>query len=100
MHCWPCWRAGFLGCYIHFFKAYHAWGETFLLSGCVGVSLVIGYGDLQPGGTVIPRFVPPDPHRPAWLPARSSTINDLAVAVVVYYGLYFCGVLISMFHLG
>ncbi len=31
---------GFLGCYIHFFKAY-AWGQAFLLSGCVGVSLVV-----------------------------------------------------------
>ena len=28
---------GFLGVYIHFFKAY-AWGQAFLLSGCVGIS--------------------------------------------------------------
>ena len=41
---------GFLGCYIHFFKAY-AWGEAFLLSGCVGVALIIGSGGVQGGGS-------------------------------------------------
>ena len=30
---------GFLGVYIHFFKAY-AWGQAFLLSGCVGICLL------------------------------------------------------------
>ena len=33
---------GFLGVYIHFFKAY-AWGQAFLLSGCVGISLLMAY---------------------------------------------------------
>ena len=44
---------GFLGCYIHFFKAY-AWGEAFLLSGCVGVALIIAMVVSSLVGTVIP----------------------------------------------
>ena len=86
---------GFLGCYIHFFKAY-AWGQAFLLSGCVGVSLIVAMVISSLVGTVIPMLF----HK---IPAVASgplitTINDL-VAVVVYYGLAMI-VLIDMFHLG
>ena len=90
--------AGLPGCYIHFFKAY-AWGEAFLLSGCVGVSLVVAMVISSLVGTVIPMLF----HKIHIDPAVASgplitTINDL-VAVVVYYGLA-AVVLIDMFHLG
>ena len=89
---------GFLGCYIHFFKAY-AWGEAFLLSGCVGVSLIVAMVISSLVGTIIPMLF----HKIHIDPAVASgplitTINDL-VAVVVYYGLAMI-VLIDMFHLG
>ena len=89
---------GFLGCYIHFFKAY-AWGQAFLLSGCVGVSLIVAMVISSLVGTVIPMLF----HKIHIDPAVASgplitTINDL-VAVVVYYGLAMI-VLIDMFHLG
>ena len=89
---------GFLGCYIHFFKAY-AWGEAFLLSGCVGVALIIAMVVSSLVGTIIPMLF----HKIHIDPAVASgplitTINDL-VAVVVYYGLAMI-VLIDIFHLG
>ena len=89
---------GFLGCYIHFFKAY-AWGQAFLLSGCVGVSLVVAMVISSLVGTIIPMIF----HKIHIDPAVASgplitTINDL-VAVVVYYGLAMV-VLINLFHLG
>ena len=89
---------GFLGCYIHFFKAY-AWGQAFLLSGCVGVSLIVAMVISSLVGTGIPMLF----HKIHIDPAVASgplitTINDL-VAVVVYYGLAMI-VLIDMFHLG
>ena len=89
---------GFLGCYIHFFKAY-AWGEAFLLSGCVGISLIVAMVISSLVGTVIPMLF----HKIHIDPAVASgplitTINDL-VAVVVYYGLAMI-VLIDIFHLG
>lgn len=89
---------GFLGCYIHFFKTY-AWGQAFLLSGCVGVSLIVAMVISSLVGTVIPMLF----HKIHIDPAVASgplitTINDL-VAVVVYYGLA-AVVLIDMFHLG
>ena len=89
---------GFLGCYIHFFKAY-AWGQAFLLSGCVGVSLIVAMVISSLVGTIIPMLF----HKIHIDPAVASgplitTINDL-VAVVVYYGLAMI-VLIDMFHLG
>ena len=89
---------GFLGCYIHFFKAY-AWGQAFLLSGCVGVSLIVAMVISSLVGTVIPLLF----HKIHIDPAVASgplitTINDL-VAVVVYYGLAMI-VLIDMLHLG
>ena len=89
---------GFLGVYIHFFKAY-AWGQAFLLSDCVGVSLIVAMVISSLVGTVIPMLF----HKIHIDPAVASgplitTINDL-VAVVVYYGLAMI-VLIEMFHLG
>ena len=89
---------GFLGVYIHFFKAY-AWGQAFLLSGCVGISLIVAMVISSLVGTVIPLLF----HKIHIDPAVASgplitTINDL-VAVVVYYGLAMI-VLIEMFHLG
>ena len=89
---------GFLGVYIHFFKAY-AWGQAFLLSGCVGISLIVAMVISSLVGTVIPMLF----HKIHIDPAVASgplitTINDL-VAVVVYYGLAMI-VLIEMFQLG
>ena len=89
---------GFLGVYIHFFKAY-AWGQAFLLSGCVGISLIVAMVISSLVGTVIPMLF----HKIHIDPAVASgplitTINDV-VAVVVYYGLAMI-VLIEMFHLG
>ena len=89
---------GFLGVYIHFFKAY-AWGQAFLLSGCVGISLIVAMVISSLVGTVIPMLF----HKIHIDLAVASgplitTINDL-VAVVVYYGLAMI-VLIEMFHLG
>ena len=89
---------GFLGVYIHFFKAY-AWGQAFLLSGCVGISLIVAMVISSLVGTVIPMLF----HKIHIDPAVASgplitTLNDL-VAVVVYYGLAMI-VLIEMFHLG
>ena len=89
---------GFLGVYIHLFKAY-AWGQAFLLSGCVGISLIVAMVISSLVGTVIPMLF----HKIHIDPAVASgplitTINDL-VAVVVYYGLAMI-VLIDMFHLG
>ena len=89
---------GFLGVYIHFFKAY-AWGQAFLLSGCVGISLIVAMVISSLVGTVIPMLF----HKIHIDPAVATrplinTINDL-VALVVYYGLAMI-VLIEMFHLG
>ena len=84
---------GFLGVYIHFFKAY-AWGQAFLLSGCVGISLIVAMVISSLVGTVIPMLF----HPAVASGPLITTINDL-VAVVVYYGLAMI-VLIEMFHLG
>ena len=56
---------GFLGVYIHFFKAY-AWGQAFLLSGCVGISLIVAMVISSLVGTVIPMLfhkIHIDPHQ-------------------------------------
>ena len=88
---------GFLGCYIHFFKGY-VWTSAFLLSGCVGLSLIVSMVISSLVGTLIPMLF----HKIHIDPAVASgplitTINDL-VAVVVYYGLAMV-VLIDLFHL-
>lgn len=76
----------FLGIYVHFFKHY-AWGAAFLISGCVGVSLLVAMVVSSLVGTLIPMMF----HKIHVDPAVASgplitTVNDL-VAVVTYYGL-------------
>ena len=75
-----------LGLYIHLFKHY-TWGYAFLISGCVGISLVVAMVISSMVGTVIPMFF----HKIKVDPAVASgplitTVNDL-VAVIAYYGL-------------
>ena len=87
-----------LGVYIHLFKGY-LWGEAFLVSGCVGISLIVAMVISSMVGTVIPMFF----HKIHVDPAVASgplitTVNDL-VAVVTYYGLAMI-FLIDVFHLG
>lgn len=86
-----------LGIYIHFFKGYD-WGQAFLLSGCVGISIIVAMIISSLVGTVIPMFF----HKIHIDPAVASgplitTVNDL-VAVVTYYGLAMI-FLIDVFHL-
>ena len=62
-------------------------GYAFLISGCVGISLVVAMVISSMVGTVIPMFF----HKIKIDPAVASgplitTVNDL-VAVVTYYGL-------------
>ena len=76
----------FLGLYIHFFKGY-SMATAFLISGCVGVSLLIAMIISSLVGTLVPLFF----HKIKVDPAVASgplitTINDL-VAVITYYGL-------------
>ena len=76
----------FLGIYVHFFKHY-AWDAAFLISGCVGVSLMVAMVVSSLVGTLIPMMF----HKIHVDPAVASgplitTVNDL-VAVVTYYGL-------------
>lgn len=77
---------GFLGIYIHLTKEYE-WRSAFLISGCVGISLLIAMVVSSLVGTVIPMMF----HKIKIDPAAASgplitTVNDL-VAVVTYYGL-------------
>lgn len=76
----------FLGLYIDFFKGYSLL-SAFLISGCVGASLLLAMVISSLVGTLIPLFF----HKVKVDPAVASgplitTINDL-VAVVAYYGL-------------
>ena len=85
----------FLGVYIHLFKHY-AWISSFLISGCVGISLIVAMVISSLVGTIIPI------HKINIDPAVASgplitTINDL-VAVITYYGLSGL-VLIQLFHI-
>ena len=87
----------FLGVYIHFFKKY-AWLSAFLISGCVGLSLVVAMVVSSMIGTIVPMFF----HKIHVDPAVASgplitTVNDL-VAVVTYYGLAMV-FLIDVFHI-
>ena len=87
----------FLGVYIHLFKHY-AWIASFLISGCVGISLIVAMVISSLVGTIIPMFF----HKINIDPAVASgplitTINDL-VAVITYYGLSGL-VLIQLFHI-
>ena len=76
----------FIGIYIACFK-HNAWMHAFLISGCVGVSLMVAMVISSLVGTLIPIFF----HKIKIDPAVASgplitTVNDL-VAVVTYYGL-------------
>ena len=76
----------FIGIYIACFK-HNAWLHAFLISGCVGVSLMVAMVISSLVGTLIPMFF----HKIKIDPAVASgplitTVNDL-VAVVTYYGL-------------
>ncbi len=87
----------FLGIYIHLFKKY-AWFSAFLISGCVGVSLIVAMVISSLIGTIIPMFF----HKIHIDPAVASgplitTVNDL-VAVITYYGLAMI-FLIDVFHI-
>ena len=86
-----------LGVYIHVCKGY-AWGPAFLISGCVGVSLVVAMVISSLVGTMVPMLF----HKIHIDPAVASgplitTVNDL-VAVVTYYGLALL-FLVNVFHL-
>ena len=87
----------FLGVYIVLFKGYSA-ANAFLISGCVGLSLLAAIVISSLVGTLVPMLF----HKVKIDPAVASgplitTINDL-VAVVAYYGL--CGILlIGVLHL-
>jgi magnesium transporter len=87
----------FLGLYIRFFKGY-ATPHAFLISACVGISLMLAMIISSLVGTLVPLFF----HRIKVDPAVASgplitTVNDL-VAVVTYYGLAWA-LLIKMMHL-
>lgn len=76
----------FIGIYIACFK-HNAWLHAFLISGCVGVALMVAMVISSLVGTLIPIFF----HKIKIDPAVASgplitTVNDL-VAVVTYYGL-------------
>jgi magnesium transporter len=76
----------FLGVYIGYFKGYSVY-SAFLISGCVGVSLLLAMIISSLVGTLVPLFF----HKIKVDPAVASgplitTVNDL-VAVVTYYGL-------------
>ena len=87
----------FLGVYIVLFKGYSA-ANAFLISGCVGLSLLAAIVISSLVGTLVPMLF----HKVKIDPAVASgplitTINDL-VAVVTYYGLAWV-FLIDLFHL-
>jgi len=76
----------FVGCYIYLFK-YHILLKAFMISGCVGVSLLVAMIISSLVGTLIPMMF----HKIHIDPAVASgplitTMNDL-VAVLTYYGL-------------
>lgn len=85
-----------LGLYISYFKHYDL-PHAFLISGCVGIALIVSMVISSFVGTVIPMFF----HKIKVDPAVASgplitTVNDL-VAVVTYYGLSLL-FLIHIFH--
>ena len=76
----------FLGVYIGVFKGF-TMGKAFMISGCVGVSLLVAMVISSLVGTLVPMFF----HKIKVDPAVASgplitTVNDL-VAVITYYGL-------------
>ena len=87
----------FIGIYIYFFK-HNSLHMSFLISGCVGIALMLTMVISSLVGTLIPMFF----HKLKVDPAVASgplitTVNDL-VAVVTYYGLAWI-LLINLLHL-
>lgn len=87
----------FLGVYIALFKGY-TFGRAMLISGCVGISLLVAIVISSLVGTLVPMFF----HKVKVDPAVASgplitTVNDL-VAIVTYYGLAWL-LLIEMLHI-
>ena len=87
----------FIGVYALVLK-HNAIGSAFMISGCVGLSLMVAMVISSLVGTVIPMFF----HKIKVDPAVASgplitTVNDL-VAVVTYYGLVWL-LLLDVFHL-
>ncbi len=87
----------FIGVYALVLK-HNTVGSAFLISGCVGLSLMVAMVISSLVGTVIPMFF----HKIKVDPAVASgplitTVNDL-VAVVTYYGLVWI-LLLDIFHL-
>lgn len=88
----------FVGLYVFYFKG-QTITNSFLISGCVGFSLLVAMVISSVVGTLIPMFF----HKIKVDPAVASgplitTVNDL-VAVVTYYGLAWV-LLINILHLG
>jgi magnesium transporter len=86
----------FIGLYVDLFKGYST-ADAFLISGCVGVSLLLAMIISSLVGTLVPLFF----HKIKVDPAVASgplitTVNDL-VAVVTYYGLAWV-LLIEVLH--
>lgn len=76
----------FVGVYVAVFK-HNPWAYAFMISGCVGISLLVAMIISSMVGTVVPMFF----HKIHIDPAVASgplitTVNDL-VAVVTYYGM-------------
>ena len=85
----------FLGAYIALFKGY-AVGHAFLISGCVGISLLVAIVISSLVGTLVPILF----HKVKVAVASGpliTTVNDL-VAVVTYYGLAWL-LLIQLLHI-
>lgn len=87
----------FLGIYIALFKGY-TFGNAFLISGCVGVSLLLAMIISSLVGTLVPLFFNKIKVDPAVASGPLiTTVNDL-VAVITYYGLAWI-LLIQIMHI-
>ena len=88
----------FAGFYIHFAKDY-AWGPSFAVSGCIGLSLLVAMIISSMMGTVIPMFFKKIKVDPAVASGPLiPTVTDL-VAVVTYYGMAWL-LLLNVLHMG
>ncbi len=86
-----------LGIYIALFKGYSV-GNAFLISGCVGISLLVAIIISSLVGTLVPIFFNKIKVDPAVASGPLiTTVNDL-VAVVTYYGLAWI-LLIQLIHI-
>lgn len=86
-----------LGIYIALFKGYSV-GNAFLISGCVGISLLVAIIISSLVGTLVPIFFKKIKVDPAVASGPLiTTVNDL-VAVVTYYGLAWI-LLIQLIHI-